>query len=398
MYGEECAFMSEKDVAVFGTGEPGKNAAYFLEKLGFHVLFFCDDNSEMRDSFWCGKPVLSSSAVTGDIPVFIASHSGKKIREMLVGRGITNLINPLVHQRLTEARPKVLEITTKIGCRVNCRFCCQDTIIRAYSQAGKHFVMRLDDFKHCADKVPADVVMHFCGLSEPFLNERCADMMLYAHKNGHDCWFASTLVNMNAGDCEAIGDIPFKVILVHLPDEEGNSHIPVTDDYKNILNTVIVMMKKCSGIKIFHCHGKIHHEILDIVQESGISVNYNIHDRAGHERDETLKCRYIYGDIYCHHNGWIFQYNMLIPDGRVVLCHCDCTMRYVLGNLLNNNYESILTSSVIEELISGSKTHDSEILCRKCQDARCVNGDNFAVWEVEKWEPYIWMRHGIGMH
>jgi hypothetical protein len=295
----------------------------------------------------------------------------------------------------TEARPKTLEITTRIGCRINCRFCCQDTIIRAYSRTSSHYLMKLDDFKRCIDKVPADVGMQFCGVSEPFLNEDCTDMMLYAHKNGHDCWFASTLVNMNADKCEIIADIPFKVIFIHLPDADGNSHIPVTDEYKHILSIIISLMKKCSGLKSFHCHGRLHPEIVDIVQDEDMPISYKIHDRAGHECDRALEHRHIYGDIYCHHNGYLFQYNMLLPDGRVVLCHCDCTMRYIIGNLLRDDYQSLFISPVIKELISKSVGHDSDILCRTCQDARCVNGANFPVWEIDKWEPYVWMRQGL---
>jgi hypothetical protein len=392
--------MRSSNVVVFGAGDLGQQAVNFLEKLGWTVSAFCDENDIICDSHWYDKLAITLGDYSinlggGEYPFFIASRNGGKIYDMLMNRGFANVINPLVHQKFTELKPKILEITTVIGCRINCRFCCQDTIVNAYSKMNKNYVMQFDDFKRCIDKAPADVGIHFCGLSEPFLNEHCANMMLYAHKNGHDCWFASTLVNMNIIDCEAIWDIPFKVILIHLPDADGNSYIPITKEYKHVLTIVIALMKKSSGLRVFHCHGPLHPEILDIVQAADMPVSYRVHDRAGHERDEILEHRHIYGDIYCHHNGHLFQYNMLLPDGSVVLCHCDCTMRYILGNLLHDNYESLFLSPVIKDLRSKSIAHDSDILCRTCQDARCVNGDNFPVWEINKWEPYIWMLKGL---
>jgi hypothetical protein len=201
---------------------------------------------------------------------------------------------------------------------------------------------------------------------------------------------------MTPDDCATIWEIPFRLAIIHLPDVDNHSHISVTDMYKRVLRMTISMLKKNSGkTKMgFHCHGKLHPGVEEIIKEFKFNVNYRIHDRAGYEQDSTLEHRYLNGSIYCHHNGQKFRYNMLLPDGRVVLCHNDCSMRYMLGNLLETSYQALFSSPLIKELREGSIGPDSNILCRRCQDARYVSGENFSVWELPKWEAHGWL-HGL---
>lgn len=41
--------------------------------------------------------------------------------------------------------------------------------------------MDFDDYKKVIDKVPNHVRIDFSGMCEPFVNSRCADMILYAY-------------------------------------------------------------------------------------------------------------------------------------------------------------------------------------------------------------------------
>jgi len=232
-------------------------------------------------------------------------------------------------------------------------------------------------------------------MSEPFLNPQCSEMMLYAHERGHEIWFASTLVGLSIDQWKTISDIPFNYVLLHVADENKHSHIPVTTEYKQLLQDVISACEKTAALKVFHCHGQLHREIENTVKNAKWRISYKIHDRAGHEKDPALQHRYVHEDIYCHHNGMLLQYTMLHPDGRVVLCHCDITMQYVLGNLLENEYESLFSSPLIAELRNKSQEYDSNLLCRVCQDARRKDGINFPVWEVPKWEPFRFFKDGV---
>ena len=66
-----------------------------------------------------------------------------------------------------------LEITTRIGCNVNCIYCPQKRLVSRYvetAQGGPIIEMTLDTFKVCIDKLPQDTRIDFSGMAEPWLN------------------------------------------------------------------------------------------------------------------------------------------------------------------------------------------------------------------------------------
>ena len=66
----------------------------------------------------------------------------------------------------------MIEITTRIGCKVNCHYCPQSLLLSNYFKDNKErkFMMELDDFKLCLDKLPQNCDVIFCGMAEPLLN------------------------------------------------------------------------------------------------------------------------------------------------------------------------------------------------------------------------------------
>ena len=74
-----------------------------------------------------------------------------------------------------------LEITTRIGCSVNCVYCPQKTLAARYMETGnadnKPIVMSLDTFKACLDKTPKDTRIDFSGMAEPWQNKDCTKMV-----------------------------------------------------------------------------------------------------------------------------------------------------------------------------------------------------------------------------
>jgi radical SAM superfamily enzyme YgiQ (UPF0313 family) len=59
-----------------------------------------------------------------------------------------------------------LEITTKLGCSLACRFCPQDRLVKSYP-TGAVRLMSLDEFRVVADKLPPRVRIDFSGMAEP---------------------------------------------------------------------------------------------------------------------------------------------------------------------------------------------------------------------------------------
>ena len=72
-------------VIVFGTGESGKTARYYLEGKGFAVGFWCDNNASRHGKVIGGVEVIPPSMLRqhGDMPVVIASLWHAEIAEQL---------------------------------------------------------------------------------------------------------------------------------------------------------------------------------------------------------------------------------------------------------------------------------------------------------------------------
>lgn len=65
------------------------------------------------------------------------------------------------------------------------------------------------------------------------------------------------------------------------------------------------------------------------------------------------------------------NHNVLLPDGTVVLCCNDFGMKHVLGNLLKEDYDSIISSEQMRLVKRGMNLDESlSILCRKCMFAK----------------------------
>ena len=72
---------------------------------------------------------------------------------------------------------KMIEITTVIGCSLNCRYCPQTVLKEAYFHGESTFsgkrrpaTMDLVSYEYLLDKIPTDYDIHFSGMSEAWIN------------------------------------------------------------------------------------------------------------------------------------------------------------------------------------------------------------------------------------
>jgi len=129
-----------------------------------------------------------------------------------------------------------IEITTRVGCKVNCEYCPQDKFIKEYSKISNVTQLSFDVFKKCIDKVPKNIYIVFSGFSEPWLNPECTKMILYANKNKYKIMIYTTGIGMTESDIDLIKKIPFKDFTVHLPENRGYTKIKIDQNYLQILN------------------------------------------------------------------------------------------------------------------------------------------------------------------
>lgn len=171
-----------------------------------------------------------------------------------------------------------LELSLTIGCRLDCLYCPQKILLSRYYSEDKtrKNVLSFDDFKIVLDKVQEGASISFCGMSEPFHNRECADMICYAYERGYKISLLTTLVGMTKEDFYKIKDIQFESFVLHIPDAEGHSHFNITDNYLEILSLVNEQM----DIDYYSCHGTVSpvvESMLNKEKYAGISLG----DRAG---------------------------------------------------------------------------------------------------------------------
>jgi len=266
-----------------------------------------------------------------------------------------------------------LEISLTIGCKLDCKYCPQKLLLSKYFEKDKKCTSKLsfEDFKVALNNVEKNSTISFCGMSEPFHNERCADMIVYAHEQGYKIALLTTLVGMKKEDYEKIKEIPFDSFVLHIPDEEGNSKFTITDEYLELAKLVIDNIE----IDYYSCHGKVHpvmQGLIDSEKHAGIALG----DRAGNlEIQLNRKCIKT-GAIVCFHGSekqmGTWPAPVMLPDGRLVLCCQDYGMKHVLGNLLVESWDTIYNSAEFQKILKGMEDSSCDILCRNCTDARAV--------------------------
>lgn len=276
--------------------------------------------------------------------------------------------------------PKMMEITTKIGCRLNCRFCPQNLLIRSYhSDKNNAEMMRFETFRTCIDKIPTDVDIHFSGMSEPWLNPECTKMLLYAYERGHRIHVYTTLTGMTQEDFLKIKHLNFSNFILHIPDKENNSRFILNDSYMDLFYKIVRSFKR-GEFRIDHlsCHGTVHPQIRELVEASGLQIDRKMCDRAGNVQEtcDINSGNRKNGSIICRFcKGIALDKNVLLPNGQVLLCCMDYGMKFPLGNLIFQSFEDISEGSLKSQYRDMMMQDDgtNNILCRSCHRSISIN-------------------------
>ena len=132
---------------------------------------------------------------------------------------------------------KVLDITTNIGCSVLCQYCPQDQSITNYLKNSKLTNLSYETFKTCIDKIPKNIDIIFSGFSEAFLNKDAIKMLEYVNNNNFERIFLyTTCVGLKISDIDILKIIPFKGVVVHLPENNNLMKVNVNSDFLDLMN------------------------------------------------------------------------------------------------------------------------------------------------------------------
>ena len=250
-----------------------------------------------------------------------------------------------------------LEITTHIGCPIDCLDCPQKLLRFKYH--GKRD-MDFEDYKTAIDKLPKGTRVDFSGMCEPFVNPRCTDMILYAAEKCFPIALYTTLQGVTNDDYERLKCVQYEVCTVHLPDRNGRSHFNITDEYLDILGKW-----NCNA---YSCHGDIDERVRPYMKHTHV-ITF-MHDRAGNVEGRPHMTIGGGRPLFCITSGFDMNHNVLLPDGTVLMCCMDYGMTGVFGNLFTQSYNEVINS---EEAVRMRDTlMQGESICRHCSNARPI--------------------------
>lgn len=368
-------------IVIYGAGVYGKNLASFLRKNGLTPRSFCVSNlSGNREKEWGIpiRPLADMLREKQDDVYLIAAEppTNQTMVQALKEHGISSYIDitPHFYQIVDPVycRP-IMEITSRVGCGMRCRFCPQDLFIKKYYSIKRPVVTSFETFKICLDKLPKDVVVDFAGFAEPFLNPAVIDMMEYAYGTGHDLRLYTTLAGLSLNSIARVLKIPFLSVVLHLPDKKHYANIPVTEDYFVMLDQFLSTAKADGQPLVDHANAQCEPppEILEKVA-GRVRVSWDMIDWAGNiETPEVRRSKKKSGKLLCAMAARQ-NHNILLPDGSVLLCCMDWGMNYVLGNLLTDSYESIVQGNTIKKIRSAmvdEPVRPEDFLCTSCTSA-----------------------------
>lgn len=272
----------------------------------------------------------------------------------------------------------VVQVTTVIGCNVNCRYCPQDKLVKAYYKENKNRkrLLSLSDYKICLEKLPKDTLIEFAGMSEPFQNQECIEMMRLTDQMGFEMSLFTTLKGCNMKIMQEIKDMNIKETVIHVADSKGYANIPVTKESLELLEYVIDLKKKdgSSFVNLVNSQCEPDSSVAKICNGK-FYISYNgLYDRAGNldgEKD-LHKSPFKAGKVMCEPSPNLTN-NILLPDGSLLLCCNDYSMEHVIGNLLDESYEEIMNGDRLKSIKNRMLCkEDGSLLCRKCISAKVI--------------------------
>ncbi|MFN6132783.1 MAG: SPASM domain-containing protein [Synechococcaceae cyanobacterium] len=288
-----------------------------------------------------------------------------------------------------------LEITTLIGCPLACTFCPQDALTAAYGK-GSSRMLSVEDFQAALSKLPSHVRIDFSGMSEPFKNPDCIKFVELSLDKGNPTAIYTTLSGLTPSDTDKLADYVkasrFCKFVIHLPDSSGNMRgFRYDENYLYALETLLPLSEvSCMTMSP---EALIDEHLLEVVKSStkrdqlidklpkgsfkGWRRAGSLNDR--HVKDQPLeeKVEWKCG-ITCASTPF-YDHNVMLPDGRVVLCCMDYGIKHVIGNLLEDSYEHLFDSAEMVKIRNINMSQDAEVK----KECICTQCSNVCRWEAK---------------
>jgi hypothetical protein len=270
----------------------------------------------------------------------------------------------------------VMELTTMIGCPLMCTFCPQDNLRTEYGD-GKKYMQPMDLMTMLA-KLPKNTRIDFSGMSEPWANPECTQMLEMVLYLGFNVAIYTTLYGMTDPERvrKALETHPnqVEVIMLHLPDNNGNMKgWKNSEEWQRAAAIISHTNVPCGvGAMTMDRNGIVHPDLQSMVGR--------LSGWVGHTRADSLNLEQIGGQAISitPHNTFsltckstpFYDRNVLLPDGSVVLCCMDYDLKHVIGNLLTQTYDEVMQGKPLLDLIAINETPEYSkcSICKACEN------------------------------
>lgn len=285
-----------------------------------------------------------------------------------------------------------LEITTTLGCPVNCTVCPQTLLKSVYSSPIK--CLSFDSFSQILSKIPKHVRIDFSGMSEPWSNSDCTQMLKHTLESGYDVAIYTTLVGMTKQDVdylyEAILTHKTKIakLCIHLPDANKNMRgWSFNENYQYALKLFLETQQQTIRETIdFDVITMDKNNELHPSLESYKTLPLPFDTWYGHTRAESLSLndtnKPFVAEAIKHVNPVtcrstpFYDHNVVLPNGDVVLCCMDYGLTTIIGNLLTQSYEELYLSDTMINLMKENRKGGWS-KCSICKS--CINAQSYVV-------------------
>lgn len=374
---------------VYGCGYYGKDIYKILKRGSIEIDGFIVTNLAEETSILGAAVYQAAEVINKNTGIVLGVHDiyAEEVLEYLKQFNVasSHIINggiyiKSINDRTAKREKTMIEITTVIGCSVDCRYCPQKLLVSKYFETDRtrKSQMTVDDFRIYLKHTPVNCEFAFCGMSEPFLNKDCMEMIKMSCDAGRDVSLFTTLVGLPLVELQRLLTFPIRYVTLHVADKFNHAKIRTDEEYYRKIE-LIINAKKLDGtpfVDVINAQAEPDTRVAEFC-EGKYEILTSLHDRAGNlgdSEDNGLdKCYQILEGkkIYCCTFGLDLNNQVLLPDGTLVLCNMDFGLQHPLGNLLRSDYETIRHSEGMQRVIRGMNGDSSiDLLCRKCFLAR----------------------------
>jgi len=238
-------------------------------------------------------------------------------------------------------------------------------------------VMTLDNFKRILKHTPDDCIIDFSGMTEPFNNKDCLEMIKLACDAGRKVYLFTTLAEVDEETVDELLKLPVYYVTLHVADKCGYAYIPTTEAYYRNVEKVTSAIKRDGRpfIDFINAQTDPDERVARIVKGK-YEVMRSVQNRAGNVKKDGVQHREHIIEkgqkIKCCFCGDDLSNSVVLPDGTLLICNMDYGMQHVLGNLYEEDYDSIRSKGELQRVIKTMNCEEDmdELLCRSCLLAR----------------------------